>query len=1052
MYKVFLSSTSRDLADYREAVHRAIDGLPGLSLVKMEDFAARDASAKDLCARLVRECDLLVGLMGHYYGSCPPGDTISFTELEYRTATTAGLSRLMFVAPDDFPIPARLREPDASFERQQRFRQEIMADRVAGSFDEPQQLASAVTKSLFVWLEERRQQAAATGLAEAPVPFAGVAQAEQPLGENPYRGLEAFRKEDAARFFGREALVEKLWQAFIALHGSPADGETPMRLLTVLGPSGCGKSSVAHAGLLAELDERPLPGRPAAPLVVFSPEARPLESLAVALARQATGDPAPAGKTMEFERVLRERPDADGLRFLAAQMLSKAGIVLLVDQFEETYALCENEAERGAFIDNLLNAARAPNGRVSIVLTLRSDFLGAVNHHPELSRLIARQNVVVPVMGEAELRRAIAEPARAAGQEIDQSTVDLLIEQTLGREGALPALEFVLTRIWDGFRKGVSSADTVRELGGVGGALAREAERLYQSLNDEQKAVARRAFLAMTMLGEGAKDTRRRAPIDDIVAAGQSEADVRGVLEIFADPDRRLITLAADKDGKIIAEVAHEALFDHWSELRRWLDHDRDSIRFARRLEGAVKEWIDSGRSKGMLWRPPLLDLLRGYARDKTGEMPGAQLEFFEASERQRQRAIWTWRAGIAAAIVGLLIIAGGSILYSRQKAEFAQRQTGLRQVAETAKNEAVRQAQAAKDEKERADAQRDEALKTQSLFLAELSEQESNAGKATNGILLALEALPKDMDRPERPYAVEAEAALYGAVVKYRGLDVLGVHVDPVYSAAFSPDGTRVVTASADGTARLWNAAAKVSAPDALEGPLEGHRDRVYSAAFSADGTRVVTGSADYTARLWDAASGEALATLEGHRGPVYSAAFSADGMRVVTTSADHTARLWDAASGKALATLEGHRDAVESAAFSADGTRVVTASADYTARLWDAASGKALATLEGHRAPVLRAAFSADGTRVVTTSADHTARLWDAASGEAVATLEGHRGPVYSADFSADGTRVVTASADGTAKIWRVFQTTQELIDYARGIVPRQLTPEQRKQFFLE
>ena len=79
MYKVFLSSTSRDLADYREAVHRAIDGLPGLSLVKMEDFAARDSSAKDLCARMVRECDLLVGLMGHYYGSCPPGDTISFT-------------------------------------------------------------------------------------------------------------------------------------------------------------------------------------------------------------------------------------------------------------------------------------------------------------------------------------------------------------------------------------------------------------------------------------------------------------------------------------------------------------------------------------------------------------------------------------------------------------------------------------------------------------------------------------------------------------------------------------------------------------------------------------------------------------------------------------------------------------------------------------------------------------------------------------------------------------------------------------------------------------
>ncbi len=228
---------------------------------------------------------------------------------------------------------------------------------------------------------------------------------------------------------------------------------------------------------------------------MFTPEARPLESLAVALARQVTGDPAPAQKAMEFEKVLRERPDGDGLRFLAAQMLGKAGIVLLVDQFEESYALCQDEAERRRIHRQPARAARAPNGRVSIILTLRSDFLGAVNRHPELSGLIARQNMVVPVMGEDELRRAIEAPAKAAGQEIDQSTVDLLIEQTLGREGALPALEFVLTRIWDGFRKGVSSADTVRALGGVGGALAEEAKRLYDSLSDDQKASQGAPFL-----------------------------------------------------------------------------------------------------------------------------------------------------------------------------------------------------------------------------------------------------------------------------------------------------------------------------------------------------------------------------------------------------------------------------------------------------------------------------------------------------------------------------------------------------------------------------
>ncbi len=201
----------------------------------------------------------------------------------------------------------------------------------------------------------------------------------------------------------------------------------------------------------------------------------------------------------------------------------------------------------------------------------------------------------------------------------------------------------------------------------------------------------------MTMLGEGSKDTRRRAPIDEMVAAGQSEADVRRVLEIFADPDRRLITLAADKEGRTIAEVAHEALFDHWSELRH------GSIRIATTSGSHVasrarsRNGSTAGRPKGMLWRPPLLDLLRGYARDKAGDMPAAQLAFFKASESQHRRNIWTRRAGIAAAISVLLILAGGLYVYSRQQAQlahkeavFALQQVELRRDADEAKNEAV--------------------------------------------------------------------------------------------------------------------------------------------------------------------------------------------------------------------------------------------------------------------------------------------------------------------------------------------------------------------------
>jgi WD40 repeat protein len=111
-------------------------------------------------------------------------------------------------------------------------------------------------------------------------------------------------------------------------------------------------------------------------------------------------------------------------------------------------------------------------------------------------------------------------------------------------------------------------------------------------------------------------------------------------------------------------------------------------------------------------------------------------------------------------------------------------------------------------------------------------------------------------------------------------------------------------------------------------------------SAAFSPDGTRILTASWDKTARLWNAATGQKIATLRGHDERVASAAFSPDGTRILTASWDKTARLWDAATGKEIAVLRGHGEAVWTAVFSPDGTHVATASADKTARIWDIGS----------------------------------------------------------------------------------------------------------------
>jgi len=248
-------------------------------------------------------------------------------------------------------------------------------------------------------------------------------------------------------------------------------------------------------------------------------------------------------------------------------------------------------------------------------------------------------------------------------------------------------------------------------------------------------------------------------------------------------------------------------------------------------------------------------------------------------------------------------------------------------------------------------------------------------------------------------------------------GVEILAIvgHHGYVNTATFSPDGTRVVTASDDRTAMIWDARTGERITS-----LSGHGDVVESAIYSPDGSRIVTASDDQTARIWDAQTGAALTVLSGHTGYVYGAAYSPDGTRIVTASADKTARIWDARTGAQLVALAGHGGYVNAAAFSPDNARVVSVSEDNIARIWDARTGAALLSLSGHTGPIYCAAFSPDGKRVVTTSRDRTVRLWDALTGAQLAVFAGHRDRVSSGAFSPDGTRIITTSFDQTARIW--------------------------------
>jgi len=265
--------------------------------------------------------------------------------------------------------------------------------------------------------------------------------------------------------------------------------------------------------------------------------------------------------------------------------------------------------------------------------------------------------------------------------------------------------------------------------------------------------------------------------------------------------------------------------------------------------------------------------------------------------------------------------------------------------------------------------------------------------------------------------------------------------HEGPVNWAQFSHDGRRVLTASSDGAGRVWDA----KTGQLLAHPLR-HQGPVNSAQFSPDGLRVVTASSDATARVWDAQTGQPLTEPLRHEGQVNSAQFSPDGLRVVTASSDETARVWDAQTGQPLTEPLRHEGPVKSAQFGPDGVRLVTASYDSTARVWDAQTGWPLTGPLRHESPVNSAQFSPDELQVVTASFDRTAVVWDSRTGSPLTEPLRHEGLVTYAQFSPDGQRVLTASLDKTARIWdaRTGQLLMEPLRHEGGVRSAQFSPD--------
>jgi WD40 repeat protein len=826
----------------------------------------------------------------------------------------------------------------------------------------------------------------------------------------PYPGMRPYSADAAAYFYGRDAEVDELV-------GRLRAGE---REIYVIGPSGSGKSSLIAAGVLPRL-ARGGPGIPGlGPFLVLS--MRPGERPAAQL-----------GKILEASESELAAP-ATAIGTLLTRQAPGGSVLIVVDQLEELFTLESADEHSCARFLVALRALRA-EPRCALVFTLRADFYGAFMENPLWQDLRGRlSRIEVGPLGEAELRVAIAQPARDVGVYFEPELIERLLADSASEPGILPLLQETLVQLWDRRQLRLLTLAAYHELGdrnrsGLAVALSRRADSILRELPRAQEAIARRILLRLISFGEGRSDTRRQQPRSKLRAVDDDVASFDLVL-------RRLITarlLTADEDdegGEARIDLAHEAMITAWPTLAGWIQSHRTEEQHRRQLEAAAGEWVKRGRGAGGLLDPIELAEAETWQKTDSARELGQSADVAAlvtasraAHDRQRRRRrglLW----GAFAVLATFVVVVSALAVMASQRAREAEANR--------------RQAEADRTKAETSD--------RESQRLLAQSYKETGRQLLLEGYLP--EAMPYLMEARLKGEEGESLQMLISMAARASTLE----HRQMVNRVAFSPDGTRVITASYDGTMRVWNAATGQPL-----GTLFTNQDMVKSVAFSPNGTRVVTAS-DYT-QVWDAATGQPLGAPLMQQGEMMSAAFSPDGTRVVTASADGTARVWDVATGQPLgaplahqvpmvrpalsphATLVvrsspdrigrevwdivtgkvlAHRKWVNNATFSPDGSRVVTASADGTARVWDTATSKLIGTPLAHQGEVWSAAFSPDGARVVTASADRTARVWNAATGKPIGIPLAHQKWVNSAAFSPDGSRVVTASDDRTARVW--------------------------------
>jgi WD40 repeat protein len=853
-------------------------------------------------------------------------------------------------------------------------------------------------------------------------------------GECPYPGLESFGPGQAKWFFGRKKLsddlVDVLDTCLRAGNGGP---------VVVVGPSGAGKSSLLGAGLLTALREGRLPAGGSAdwPAVTLTPGTRPLDTLARSLSACAaalTGQEAASLTGWEA----------------ALASLRSAGqrVVIVVDQMEEVFTACADEAERQAFLGALETiAAPDADGAAGLVVTgLRADFYARATGYPVVRAALQTSQLVIGAMTAGEVRQAITRPALAVGLMVDgELTERLLRDLGAGDEpggtgyepGRLPLLAYALRATWrrrEGDRLTIGGYEAS---GGIRGAVAKAADDMYDRLDDAGQRVARQLFLRLVRVGEsgseGSADTRRRVSRENLCSRASDPAAALAVVEAFTAA--RLLTAGGET-----VEITHDALLRSWPRLRDWIEQDRSGHLIRQSLEDAASTWDREGRDPSGLYGGVRLAAAHAWADDpaRPRDLSPVARDFLSASDHRRRRGARR-RNGVIAVLAALAVVLAGLTGYAFN---------------------------------ERAAAQSRYLLAEASVFT-----DQANAALTTHDLGSAMEfAIQAERLNPQSAPARD----LLLNMQSQQFIGKLNPDVGQVAGVAFSPDGSTIATAiGVDGSLRFWDTATRAQV--AVRMPDPGHRvdcvafspagrllasgqpggihlwnvaDRAHPESlgvlpvpgdvqiqrvtFAPDGRLLAAGDVNGRVWMWRAADRSLVTAFAVHpgRAPVVlgvpqtmveGLTFTPDGTALVAATIGGTVRVWDIRNGRSAGTIpNGNSNSSGLAAVSPDGRILaITTGAGHNptaTQLWDLASRKLIRTLPSDPADIAGLSFGSDGTLLAVGDDAGAVRLWAVKNGKLAATLTGHTEPISELAFSADGKILASADADGTVGLWNV------------------------------